>query len=774
MTDYDITSNIVEHTYLVTGMDCASCAQKIAVGVDKLDGVHSCSLNFTTGKLHVQGNISPERVVKRVQDLGYDVADPAHAASDSNRQHSIIAPNSFWSYAWQRPETRLALLGILLVMPALIFHELLPGLGISHAIIDAMAIMAMLVAGYPIVRNAWRSVKINHTIDMNVLMTIAAVGAVLIGAYVEAALIMVLFSLGEMLEGFTSNRARQSIRSLMEVAPNEAAVLRPCIDCAGHLGQDGYTGGPCPFCGLEAQLVPVTDLIVGETIIVKPGERIPMDGRILVGSSAINQAPITGESRLVDKETGDNVFAGSINGAGSLEVEVTHLASDNTISRLIAMVEEAQEKRAPAQRFVDRFARYYTPAVVFLAALVAIIPPLLLDQALIVPEAPAEGWLYRALALLVVACPCALVISTPVSIVSAISNGAKHGVLFKGGAFIEALGSIKIIAFDKTGTLTSGRPALIGIRAATCTAPNGTCDQCDDLLALAGSVEQRSEHPLARAIVQEAELLSLKDRYGPAQNVTALAGQGVQGQVNGCTITIGSHRYFDNTFPHAAHCAEVSAVDAQGFTTMLVSRDEEYLGYLTLADEVRPSSRAVITELKHLGLKQLVILTGDNEETAQIVANQIGVTDVRANCLPQDKVAAVHELSRLDGGVAMVGDGINDTPALATATVGIAIGSTAQAMETADITLMGDDLNQLPFAIRLSQAAMRTIWINVAFSIGIKLLFLLLILFGYGSMWLAVFADMGASLLVTLNGMRLLRHPSPKKIMGGDPHEEIS
>lgn len=770
MPDSNATSNLVEHTYTVTGMDCASCAQKIAVGIDKLDGVSSCSLNFTTGKLHVQGDISPERVVKRVQDLGYKVVD---TAGDSSSQRSL-APNSFWSYAWQRTETRLALFGTLLVLPGLLFHELLPGLGISHAVIDAMAVLAMLVAGYPIVRNAWRSLKINHTIDMNVLMTIAAVGAVLIGAYVEAALIMVLFSMGEMLEGFTSNRARQSIRSLMEVAPNEATVLRPCIDCTGHLGQEGYTGGPCPFCGLEAQLVPVADLIIGETIIVKPGERIPMDGRILAGRSAVNQAPITGESRLLDKEAGDDVFAGSINSTGSLEVEVSHLASDNTISRLIAMVEEAQDQRAPAQRFVDRFARYYTPAVVVLAALVAIIPPLLLDQALIIPEAPAEGWLYRALALLVVACPCALVISTPVSIISAISNGAKHGVLFKGGAFIEALGSIKTIAFDKTGTLTRGRPALIGVRAAACTAPNGDCDECDDLLALAGSVEQRSEHPLAKAIVQEAESLELKDRYGPAQSVVALAGQGVQGQVNGRTITIGSHRYFDNTFPHAAQCAEVSAVDAQGFTTMLVSRDQEYLGYLTLADEVRQSSRAVIAELKHLGMKRLVILTGDNEETAQLVANQIGVRDVRANCLPQDKVAAVRELSRLDGGVAMVGDGINDTPALATATVGIAIGSTAQAMETADITLMGDDLNQLPFAIRLSQAAMRTIWVNVAFSIGIKLLFLLLILFGYGSMWLAVFADMGASLLVTLNGMRLLRHPRPKKIVDTYPGEEIS
>ncbi len=747
-----------ENTYQVTGMDCASCAQKIAVGVDKLDGVEACSLNFTTGKLSVTGDAPPATIVKRVRDLGYDVRDPDSADAPVLQP---AARSSFWSYMWQRNETRLALLGVLLVLPGLLFHELLPGLDITHPLIDIMAIVAMLVAGYPIVRNAWRSIKINRTIDMNVLMTIAAFGAVIIGAYVEAALIMVLFSLGEMLEGYTANRARESISSLMEVAPNEANVLRPCIDCAAHLGQDGYSGGPCPFCGLEAHRVPVDNLQIGETIIIKPGERIPMDGRVGAGRSTVNQAPITGESRPVEKVIGDTIFAGTINGSGSLEVEVTHLAADNTISRLIAMVEEAQEKRAPAQRFVDRFALYYTPAVVALATLVAIIPPLLFDQPFIVPEDPHQGWLYRALALLVVACPCALVISTPVSIVSAISNGARHGVLFKGGAFIEALGRIKNIAFDKTGTLTRGQPTLIEVRSVACSATDEGCEQCDDLLALASSVEQRSEHPLAQAIVHEAASQQLLRRYQAAENVTALAGRGVQGKVDDHTVTIGSHRYFDSVVPHPQHCPEVSAADEQGYTTMLVSRDEDYLGYLKLADEIRSDSRDIIAELKQLGMERLVILTGDNEETAQLVADQVGVSDVRANCLPQDKVQAVEELVQLAGGAAMVGDGINDTPALATATVGIAIGNTAQAMETADVTLMGDNLRQLPFAIRLSQATMRTIWVNVAFSIGIKILFLFLILLGYGSMWLAVFADMGASLLVTLNGMRLLRNPRP-------------
>ncbi len=741
-------------------MDCASCAQKIATGVERLDGVQSCSINFTTGKLHVQGKILDDTIVKRVQDLGYDVVDRTNEKGSQFQPE--VAPTGFWLYMGQRQEMRLAMLGALLLLPGLVFHELLPGLGVEHFTIDILAIAAMIIAGYPIVQNAWRSLKINRALDMNVLMSIAAFGAVFIGAYVEAAMVMVLFSLGEMLEGYAANRARQSIRGLMEVAPNKATVLRPCMDCKGHMGQDGYSGGPCPFCGVEQQRVAVDKLQIGEKILVKPGEKIPMDGVVMSGVSAVNQAPITGESQPVDKQAGDFVFAGSINAQGTLEVEVTHSAADNTISRLIAMVEEAHEKRAPAQRFVDQFARIYTPAIVILAALVAVIPPLFLGQPFFDSADPAQGWLYRALALLVVACPCALVISTPVSIISAISNGAKNGVIFKGGVFVEALARVHTIAFDKTGTLTKGHPAVLKVRSASCTAEDEQdCIECDDLLALAGAVEQRSEHPLAQAVVEEATYQGVQHHYHAAENVTALAGQGVQGSVNGRRVTLGSHHYFDRAVPHESYCAEVASADEQGFTTVLVSEEDRFLGYLALADEIRNESSPALQELKTLGINHLVMLTGDNEKTAQQIADQVGITVVKANCLPQDKVDAVSELRNHPGGVAMVGDGINDTPALATATVGIAIGNTAQAMETADVTLMGDDLRQLPFAVRLSQAAMRTIWVNVALSIGIKVLFLILILLGYSSLWMAVFADMGASLLVTLNGMRLLRHPKP-------------
>lgn len=749
------TTNPAEQTFRITGMDCASCAANIEKAVANLDGIDSVSLNFTTELLRVSGTADSQAIISRIQEIGYGAENPEAQPAAAGETLSLAA------FLWQRWDTRLALLGAILILPGILFHELLPGLGIHHWTIDALSLGAMAAAGWPIAQSAWRSLRINRDININVLMTIAAIGAVVIGAYTEAGLVMVLFALGEALEGYTAVRARDAIRQLSEVMPNKAAVLRPCIDCATHLGQDGYTGGPCPFCGLEEQLVPVSDLQVGEHIVVKPGERIPMDGRILSGYTAVNQAPITGESMPVDKEPGDDVFAGSINGSGTVEIEITHLAADNTIARLIKMVEEAQEKRAPSQRFVDRFARVYTPAVVVLAVLVATVPPLFFGQPFWNPTPDTFGWLYRALALLVVACPCALVISTPVSIVSGIANAARHGVLVKGGAFLERFSHIQAVAFDKTGTLTKGEPSVVAIRSIACqNLPAAEpCANCTDLLALAAAVEQRSEHPLAKAVVTAAEQFDAAGFYAPAQNVMARVGQGVVGEVNGRAVTIGSHRSFTNHDTHAAHCPALETASTQGYTPVLVSRDEEYLGYLTVADEVRPTSREALAQLKALGVPHLVMLTGDNRAAAQRVADEVGVTDVLAELLPEDKVTAVAQLQAQYGPVAMVGDGINDTPALAAADVGIAIGSTAQAMETADITLLGGSLKPLPALLQLSKVMMRTIYANVALSLGIKFVFLVLVLLGMGTMWMAVFADVGTSILVTLNGMRLLKRP---------------
>jgi Cd2+/Zn2+-exporting ATPase len=724
----------LKQTFLISGMDCTDCAQTIQTGVAKLDGVESCDINFHTEILHVDGKVKAKDIIHRVRELGYNVRD-----KDETNSSELEPPSyNFFQFLWERSDTKLALFAAMLILPGLIFHELIPNIGIHHYLIDVASVAAMALAGYPVAVKGWLAFKVSRQVTINALMSIAAVGAVIIGAYTEAGVVMVLFAVGEALEGFTSERARRSIRGLMEVAPNEATLLEKHDD---HHHEKN---------------VHVKDLNVGDVIIVKPGQRISMDGRVVSGSSAVNQAPITGESRFIQKGGDDSVFAGSINGEGTLEIEVTRLAEDSTISRLIKMVEEAQEKKAPSQRFVDSFAAYYTPAVVLLAALVATIPPLFFGQ-LFFGEG---GWLYRGLTLLVVACPCALVISTPVSIISAISNAAHTGVLFKGGVYIESLAKIKTIAFDKTGTLTEGKPSVVKIRSVDCADTSSLCNNCSDLLALASAVERRSEHPIAQAVTHEARHRGLSMNYPAAENVTALTGRGVVGTVNGHEVVIGSHPYFDESTPHDEHCESVARADASGMTTMMVSSDRQYRGFITVADAVRETSRDAINELKDIGIEDLVMLTGDNEMTARSVAEQVGVTGFRANCLPEDKVAEIERMRDVNGGVLMVGDGINDTPALAASTIGVAIGNTAQAMETADITLMGESLRQLPFAIRLSRATMNVIRTNVAVSIGIKLVFLILVLLGLGTMWMAVLADMGTSLLVTLNGVRLLKRPS--------------
>ena len=726
--------------FQVTGLDCAGCAQSVEKAVSQLPGVNHCELAFTTAKLRVNGQVTAATITDKVQALGYGITTGDAASS------TAIVPDalpSFWAYLWQRRATQFALLGALLILPGLLLTELF---GYEHVLINLFSLLAMVAAGWPIAQSAWRAL-LSRDININVLMTIAAIGAVIIGAYTEAGMVMVLFALSEALEGYTGNRARHAIRSLLATAPSIATVI----------ARNGVPIPPVEY--------PITGLQIGDLLRVRPGERIAMDGRVRSGQSAVNQAAITGESMPLDKTVGDDLFAGSINGEGVLTLEVTHLAADNTISRMIRLVEEAQEKRAPVQRYVDQFARYYTPAVVVLAALVATMPPIFFGQPFWNPDPDTFGWLYRGLALLVVACPCALVISTPVSLISAITNAARQGVLFKGGAFVEALSRVRAIALDKTGTITAGQPTVVAIRSTSCAemTPLGSddCPACDDLLALASAVEEQSEHPLARAVVNAAQQRGLHQRYAPAQAVTALTGRGVTGIVDQRKVTVGSHTYFDTTFGHASdHCLAATDDAQRGYTPLLVSVDGIYHGALAVADTVRATSQSAVQELKAAGMAAVVMLTGDNRGAAQTIGAQVGVTDVRAELLPADKLAAIRELQTTHGAVAMVGDGINDAPALAAADVGIAIGGatgTTQAMETADVTLMSADLRQLPFAVRLSRAAMRTIRINVALSIGIKLAFLVVVLLGWGTMWMAVLADMGTALLVTLNGMRLLR-----------------
>jgi Cd2+/Zn2+-exporting ATPase len=695
--------------------------------------VQQANVDLASATLTFEGDVKEQILRQRVEALGYRLEDEIAAGAT----HRFVSTESsgilgFFHYLLKQTNTQLALAGGALIL-----------LGIMAMLLDAHETLlsvlfsaATLLALYPIALSGIRALWINRDFNINLLMTIAAVGAILIGETLEGATVVFLFAVGEALEGYTTDRARQSIRSLMSVAPPRALRL--------HNGHE--------------EDVPVESLVVGDAILVKPGERIPMDGTVLHGESGVDQSPVTGESIPVHKTEGDEIFAGTINGSGALEIRVTHLAADNAIQRIIRLVEEAQSVRAPSQRLIDQFARVYTPAVVFIAAAVAILPPLLFSAPFYDTPDGTRGWLYRALSLLVIACPCALVISTPVTVISAITAAARRGVLIKGGAHLEMLGRVRAFAFDKTGTLTRGKPIVTAVRAVDCETGE-TCGLCDDVLALASAIERRSAHPLARAVVDAAHTRGLTDVYAPAEAVESLAGRGVQGQMRDKLVTVGSHSLFDAEHPHNAQfCQMVQDVEASGQTAMLLCDGDRVRGYIAVADEVRPESAGVVADLRGLG-QHTVMLTGDNPAVAAAVGQQLGMDEVRAGLLPADKLTALHEVHSAHGGVAMVGDGINDTPALAAADVGIAMGGagSAQALETADVALMADDLRQLPFALRLSRFARRLIMENVVISFGIKALFLVLALNGATALWAAILADVGTSLVVTLNGMRPLR-----------------
>ncbi|GAB4210607.1 MAG: heavy metal translocating P-type ATPase [Roseiflexaceae bacterium] len=716
----------------VEGMCCSAETGPIEQAVRALPGVRRVFADATLARLSVDYDpqaLAPERIVAQVQRLGFTVT-PQSAPQSVHETHSHqhdsttkTAPGSWFSVLGSAFSLRDLLTALCALLIAAAWAGELLG---AQTLADGFNIAATLVGGLFVARSGLARLWATRSFDINMLMTIAAVGALVLGDYAEAAAVVGLFALGNALEGYTMRRARRSIGALAQLMPENALVLR-----------EG-----------QAREVHAGTVAVGELILVRPGERVPLDGAVHSGESAIDQAPITGESMPVHKAAGDPVFAGSINGAGALEVRVTRPASDSTLARVIRLVEQSQAHKAPTQRFVDRFAAVYTPAVLVLAVLIAVLPPLALSGGW------AE-WVARALTLLVIACPCALVISTPVSIVSAISAGARRGVLFKGGAALEAAAGLRAIAFDKTGTLTAGRPAVVDVIHEGHSSFVSFVPFVDHLLAQAAAVEQQATHPLARAIVQAAQERGLD--IPAASAARQIGGRGARAIVDGREVVVGSRKLFGPLSPALEQ--RVAEAEASGATVALVGWDGQVRGAITLADTVRPESQGVVAALRAAGVTQVVMLTGDHQAAAERVAGATGVDEARAGLLPEDKLAAVDNLLARHGAVAMVGDGVNDAPALARATLGIAMGAAGShaALEAADVALLADDLEQLPFAMRLSRSARRIITQNIVFALAIKALFLGAAVLGVATLWMAVLADTGAALIVILNGMRLLR-----------------
>jgi Cd2+/Zn2+-exporting ATPase len=645
-------------------------------------------------------------------DHAHDVASAhasKHASDEANEndhlhEHASGAPQSHW---------KLIAGGVLAVASEVI--ALTVGDHSWFAIVPAVAAIAL--AGVDTYRKGLLSLR-RFNLNINALMTVAVTGAAILGQWPEAAMVMVLFAIAEMIEDKSLDRARRAVEGLMAMAPETATVQQ----------------------GSDWREVPAASVRVGDMVRVRPGERIALDGQVTAGSSAVDQSAITGESVPVDKASGDGLFAGTINQNGELQFRVTAAAGDSTLARIVKAVQEAQGSRAPTQRFVDTFARYYTPAVFAIALATALLPPLL-------SGADWFTWVYRALVLLVIACPCALVLSTPISVVSGLTAAARRGILVKGGLYLEQGHQLKVLALDKTGTLTQGKPQVTDVIALQ--------GSEQELLQVAGALSARSDHPVSRAIVA---------RVGEAASIdvtsfTALQGRGIEGMVGGVKHRLGNHRLLEESGACTpALEAKLDALEQQGKTAVVLVREQIAIGIFAIADAVRPESAEAIAQLKRLGIRP-VMLTGDNRHTAEAIARQVGIDDVRSELLPEDKLKAIEALSADGSVVGMVGDGINDAPALAKANIGFAMGAagTDTAIETADVALMDDDPRKLAEFVRLSRATKAVLWQNIVFALGLKVVFLALAVAGEATLWMAVFADMGGSLIVVFNGLRLLR-----------------
>jgi Cd2+/Zn2+-exporting ATPase len=714
-------------SFRIHGMDCAEEVSALKRDLGALVGDDDrLVFDILNGKLVIQcgaTGVSAEAVIQAVARTGMR----AEVWQDKT---SVGSDDGFW-IRYGRPV--LTVSSGLFGFAGFLTHACLAGgimaalgsegMGVAHTVPLASIMLytiGIVAATWYVAPKALRA-AIRLRPDMNLLMTIAVIGAVAIGEWFEAATVAFLFAVSLLLESWSVGRARRAIAALMDLAPPIARVRN-------ERGQETE--------------IPPEEVAVGTIIIVRPGEKIPLDGHVVRGASDVNQAPITGESVPVPKSEESEVFAGTINGDGILEVECTKSADDSTLAHIIRMVGEAQSRRAPSEKWVEKFARVYTPAVMGLAAAVLLLPPLLFGGAW-------SDWLYRSLVLLVIACPCALVISTPVSVVAALAAAARNGVLVKGGVYIEAPAQQRAIAIDKTGTLTKGAPAVVQI------VPLGGHDETE-LLERAAALEAHSNHPLARAIMAAAAERGIE--ISVTDGFEVIPGKGTTATINGRQYWLGSHRYLEEREQETSEVHEkLEAMSSAGRTVVVVGNDDHVCGFISLADQVRPVARQAIQELRNVGVQHVVMLTGDNEGTARAIAVESGVDEVHAELLPADKVSAVEALVEKYGNVAMVGDGVNDAPALGRASLGIAMGAVGSdaAIETADIALMSDDLSKLPWLIKHSRRTLRIIHQNITFSLAIKGLFVFLTFAGFASLWAAIAADMGASLLVILNGLRL-------------------
>lgn len=708
--------NRYHHAMLtVEGMDCSDCVTVIEHGVGRMDGVLAVNVNYASQKMRVEFDaqiINQRAIEKRVREMGYSIPTGAlRTWYQQNRELLFsIASGVFLLIGW---------LGDTFF-------------GLPMPVATGFYIAAYILGGWDISQHAWHAVK-EKQFDTDLLMVTAALGAAALGEFAEGALLLFLFSLGHALEERALDRARAAIRALADLAPNIALVKRD---------------------GKEIEL-PVEQLKMDDVVIVRPGVRVPVDGDVLTGQSAINQAPVTGESVPVDKAPGDKVFAGTVNGEGALELKVTKLAKDSTLARVVKMVEEAQTQKSPTQQTVEKFERVFVPGVLIVTALIIIVPPLF--------GVPFQISFLRAMTLLVAASPCALALGTPASILAGVAQAARNGVLIKGGVHLENLGRLKAIAFDKTGTITHGQPEVTDI--VNLSNSNDQVLNDDALLTLAAAVESRSAHPLAQAVVRAAQARALG--LPAADNVESLTGRGLRSTVNGQAVLIGNLKLMEESSVTVSAEArqQIESLQTSGKTIMVLATSGQVVGVLGLADTLRPEAATTMGALKRIGVQETVMLTGDNTRVAAAIAKQVGLTDFRADLMPEDKVTAIRNLTEKYGETAMVGDGVNDAPALANATVGIAMGGagTDVALETADVALMGDDLAKLPFAVGLGRATRAIVMQNLSISLAVIAVLIVASLAGWAGIGVAILFHEGSTILVVLNALRLLGYGIEKR-----------